>query len=360
MLPSMPKPSLKLELRPKDVIDGRYKVIKKLGEGGCGSVYRCHKLSDPEQLVAVKVLESVHDMPRFIRERKVLEGVEHQHVVGLESHGTHERYPFLALEYMAGGSLRDVLDARKTLSTAEAAWIGIMTVRGLRAAKTVHRDLKPENLLLTKDANGKVSLIPGKTKGASILKVADFGLAKSVDPKTIALTNTGHIMGTPLYMSPEQCRCTRDVQAQTDMYSLGIILFEMVTGHTPFDADSPYDLMAKHCNERPVFPRMDRQLQSVIERCLAKQAKDRYAKLKHLESDLCVIAGIAKPAEDEEASGTRPGTARVASWLLIGVGMLAFIALSYVLRDRLIDAAKGWMGDEPAKPVRPAANPALR
>ena len=357
----MAQASLKPELKLKDVIDGRYKVTKKLGEGGAGSVYRCHLVSDPEQLVAVKVLESAQDMPRFIRERKLLAGVDHPHVVGLYGHGTHDRFPYLALEYMAGGSLRDVLDARKVLTTAEAAWIGIMTLRGLRGAKTVHRDLKPENLLLTRDPSNKVTLTPGKTKNASVLKVADFGLAKSFDPKTLNLTNTGHIMGTPLYMSPEQCRCTRDVGAPSDMYSLGIILFELVTGTTPFDAESPYDLMSKHCNERPVFPRMDRQLQKVLERCLAKQPKDRYAKLTHLEADLCIVAGIEAP-KDKDESGPRKASdsSRTASWLLIIAGMLAFTALAYVLRDRLGEVYRTWMGDEqPKRELKAPSKPAL-
>lgn len=345
---------MKLELKAKDLIAGKYRVVKKLGEGGCGSVYRCQLSDAPERLVAVKVLESANDLPRFERERRLLKKIDSDHVVGFIAQGTHDRFPYLVLEHMDGGSLRDLLDQRKTLSVEEAAWVGLMTVWGLMDAGTVHRDLKPENLLLTKSPDGRVALLPGSIKRASIIKVADFGLAKSHDPKTMQLTNTGHIMGTPLYMSPEQCRSTKKVDHRTDMYSLGVMLFEMVTGKTPFDADDPYSLMKLHCEQRPDLRSIRHDgLHRLVARLLAKEPEDRFETLEELADKLEHLAGISRRGAKRGA-----GLSPAARWILVGAGMIIFIALSWMLRDRVVGMVKDWLSPTPPPPYKPV-KPAL-
>jgi serine/threonine protein kinase len=322
----------RLKLKPNDVI-GRWCVVKKLGEGGCGSVYHCRNLKRPDEEAAVKILENLSDENRFKRERKVLEQSRSPHVVKLIESGRHEGVPFLTLEFMGGGNLRDVMDERGKMPTKEAAWILVMALRGLRSSKAVHRDIKPENLLLTRPGgrNAELRFIPGDIRKGACVKVADFGLAKAWDPSMTKITKTGQVMGTPLYMSPEQCRNTRDVSAQADIYALGIIFFELLVGKPPFDADNAYDLMAKHCNEPvPVVRGMDPALREVVERCMAKNARDRYPSLLALERRLSTIAGLGEPEADPRWS--------LSTWIMLLAGLAAFIACAWILRDQLRSA----------------------
>ena len=339
---------LKAKLDRGDVIDGKYKVVKKLGEGGCGSVFRCQLIRKPEELVAVKLLESPHDLARFEREVEVLKSVESIWVVGYRSTGKHLQFPYLAMEYMAGGSLRDYLEAKKVVPVKESAWITIMAIRGLRDCKTVHRDLKPENLLVTKAASNRIEFLIDNPKKGSLVKIADFGLAKSFDVKRTRLTMTGQIMGTPLYMSPEQCQNTHKVTAQSDIYALGVLLFEMVTGDTPFNATDPYTLLKMHNEDEVKYPRsMDQQIQAVIRKCLQKKPEKRYATLTDLEHDLAIIAGVKKPKGSRGPS--TGGLSEGARWLLIIAGMALFIALSWMLRDRVLALFNGWWNPPPVQ-----------
>ncbi len=340
---------LKAKLERGDIVDGKYKVVKKLGEGGCGSVFRCQLVRKPEELVALKLLESPNDLQRFEREVEVIKAVESDHVVAYRGAGKHLQFPYLAMEYLAGGSLRDYLEAKKTIPVKEAAWITIMTIRGLRDCKTVHRDLKPENLLLSKAPNNRIEFQIDNTKKASVVKVADFGLAKSFDVKRTRLTMTGQIMGTPLYMSPEQCQNTHLVTGKSDIYSLGVLLYEMVSGDTPFNASDPYTLLKMHNEDEPKYPRsMDQQIQAVIRRCLQKKPDKRYATLADLEQDLAIIAGVkkAKGAGKDVSAGNVSEAAR---WLLIAAGMALFIALSWMLRDRVLAHFNDWWNPQPVK-----------
>ena len=164
------------------VICDTFKVVSRLGEGGCGAVYRCKHLKKPGTEVAVKLLDNLEDLQRFNREAKMMRNVKHPNVVMVFGKGVHEGRPFMSMEYIAGGSLRDLLDKRKKLSVEEAALIGVQVVRGLRAAHTVHRDLKPENILITKLSRNTSGDAEAKgTKGGTVVKLADFGLAKNIN-----------------------------------------------------------------------------------------------------------------------------------------------------------------------------------
>ncbi|HEX3135697.1 MAG TPA: serine/threonine-protein kinase [Planctomycetota bacterium] len=329
----MARATLQLKLKTNDLINGKYTVVKKLGEGGCGSVYRCKSLKGDSE-VAIKVLENASDLARFKREAKVLGSIRHQHVVKLIDRGNHERHPYLVLEYMEGGSVRDLMDKEGKFSAEDAAWVLVQAVRGLRASKTVHRDMKPENLLVGRGIgkNGTLKLAVADIKKGSVIKVADFGLAKAHDPNTLKLTNTGQVMGTPVYMSPEQCRNTRTVTPKSDVYSLGIIFYEMIVGKPPFEANNAYDIMAMHCNDTPKFPRMDERAKAVIAKCLAKTPKDRYESLYKLEVDLTKIAGLGEP-EPDKTSWT---------WIIIFVGLVVLAGLAFLLRDELVPLVTQW------------------
>jgi len=323
----MARATLQLKLTKGDLIGGKYVVVKKLGEGGCGSVFRCKPAKDSDPEVAVKVLENASDLARFKREAKVLGSIRNQHVIKLIDRGTHDGHPYLVLEFMEGGSLRDLMDERGKLPVEEAAWVLVQAVRGLRASRTVHRDLKPENLLVGRGVNGQrgLSLVIGDAKKGAVIKVADFGLAKHHDPTATRLTNTGQVMGTPVYMSPEQCRNTRTVSFRSDIYSLGVIFFEMVAGKAPFDANNAYDIMAKHCNDEPKFPRMDARVKAVCEKCLAKSPKDRYLSLYALESDIAKIAGLGDPEPDTPS----------VTWIVILVGLAVLGGLGWLMHEQL-------------------------
>jgi serine/threonine-protein kinase len=211
----------------------------------------------------------------------------------------------------------------------------VQAIRGLRASKTVHRDMKPENLLMGRGIGkgGTLKLTVDDIKKGSVIKVADFGLAKAHDPNTLKLTNTGQVMGTPVYMSPEQCRNTRTVTARSDMYSLGIIFYEMIVGKPPFEANNAYDIMAMHCNDAPKFPaRMDPRVKTVLELCLAKTPKDRYPSLYALERDLAAIAGLGEPEPDR----------RSWTWVIIVIGLVVLAGLVYLLRDDLMSLLSQW------------------
>ena len=329
----MARATLQLKLKTNDQINGKYVVVKKLGEGGCGSVYRCKPLKG-EGEVAIKVLENASDLARFKREAKVLGSIRHQHVVKLLDRGNHERHPYLVLEYMEGGSVRDLMDKAGRLPAEEAAWLMVQAVRGLRASRTVHRDMKPENLLVGRGLgkNGTLKLTVDDIKKGSIIKVADFGLAKGHNPNSLKLTNTGQVMGTPVYMSPEQCRNTRTVTNKSDIYSLGIIFYEMVVGKPPFEANNAYDIMAMHCNDTPKYPRMDPRVKAVVEKCLAKTPKDRYVSLYALERDLATIAGLGEP-EPDRGSWT---------WVVILAGLTALAILAFLLKDDLVPVLTHW------------------
>lgn len=279
-----------------EVIGERYRILKKLGEGGAGSVYHCRDMRN-EADVAIKTLSDPGDAKRFRREAQVMRAVRSPHVLRLLNVGKHQgQVLFLVLEYMRGGSLREYMDKKGRLSAQEAAWIAIQALRGLRAARTVHRDLKPENLLIANPEGQRgVRFVPSDTSDASVIKVADFGLAKPLQGSNeTSLTRSAAVMGTPTYMSPEQCRSTKNVGVRTDIYALGCILVEMVSGSPPYDASNVYDIMAKHCSPdvAPQLGRMPASLRSVVQRCLEKAAGKRYRSLRALEDDLAPIAGV--------------------------------------------------------------------
>jgi len=280
--------------RKGDTISARYQVQRKLGEGGCGAVYRCRDKKRKGEDVAVKILSNPSDMPRFRREARVMHRASSRHVVKLLDRGVHDqRWPYLVMEFMDGGSVRDLLDRRSKMPPAEAAWILVQALRGIRATGSVHRDLKPENLLLKKGGKGRgYTFMPGDVDDGAVIKVTDFGLAKSSESDSVSLTHSGQVMGTPVYMSPEQCRNTKRVSVKTDIYALGVILYEMVCGRPPFDASNSYDIMAMHCSEEPNLRRVPNEVRDICARCLQKSPGKRYPSLAALERDLSKVAGL--------------------------------------------------------------------
>ncbi len=293
---------------------GAYEVLEMLGRGAYGDVARAR--APDGKIVALKVLHrtDAHASGRFARERRLLDGLgEEQGFVPLLDSGESPHGPFIAMPFVEGGTLADVL-AKGPLAVAETRRLGIALARSLgeaHARGVIHRDLKPENILIRADGRPLI---------------ADLGLAKHFDrsgpgaAQSHALTRTGSIQGTPGYMAPEQMMDSRSAEPPADVFALGVILYECLTGQVPFPAPSLVDLVVNLEKGRMVpvrtrRPEVPRSLARIIERCLRYDPDDRFED------------GAALAAELEKVrSGTR--------WVLAGLGSVLVIgtAIIFVLR----------------------------
>lgn len=275
---------------------GRYEVKEEIGRGGMATVYLCH---DPtfERAVAVKVLprQFLHDpsfLARFEKEAKSIAVMEHPAIVPVYDFGEDSGQPYLVMRYMPGGSLADALEDGH-LEVAEAELIVTRLSEALDEAHDqglIHRDLKPGNILFDKRGDAHLS---------------DFGIVK-LTQETSTFTGTG-IVGTPAYMSPEQARGDSGIDRRSDVYSLGVLIFHMLSGRQPYEADTPMGLAVKHitepvpslATERPDLPQAYEQF---IQRVLAKDANDRPATAGELAKELHNCALEPSGAAVEEFS----------------------------------------------------------
>ncbi|HVS35761.1 MAG TPA: serine/threonine-protein kinase, partial [Gemmataceae bacterium] len=258
-----------------------YEVLGELGRGGMGVVYKARQLR-LNRLVAVKmVLAGVHaastDLVRFLAEAEAAAQLQHANIVQVHEVGNHGGLPFISLEYVDGGTLAQKLKGTP-LPPREAAGLTTALGRAVQYAHqhgVVHRDLKPGNVLLTADGTPKI---------------ADFGLAKrsAAGP---GMTQTGAVIGTPSYMAPEQAECKKDVGPAADVYALGAILYELLTGRPPFQAPTPLDTVLQVISHDPVPPRrlqpkVPRDVETICLKCLEKDPKKRYVSAAALADDL--------------------------------------------------------------------------
>ncbi len=284
------------------VIEERYKLERRLGEGATGSVWLAEDIH-LKRLVAVKLIHSLFDkdgetVARLQREAKVLQRLDHPNIVKVFRIGTidFETY-FLAMEYVEGSDLREML-AHARMSIGVAADVALQIAEAMCEAAehgVIHRDLKPQNILVTKQGAAGAQ----ETLGALLVKVADFGLSRTVSDATLqlgTLTREGVALGTPLYMSPEQCQAMR-ADTRADIYSLGCVLFEMITGSPPYDGETPAVVLMKHVHD-PVPDLLNvvergegvADMQRVIARAMAKDPRDRYQSFAEVVADLRPIA----------------------------------------------------------------------
>jgi WD40 repeat protein len=258
-----------------------YEVLGELGRGGMGVVYKARQIN-ADRLVALKMIlaggQAGPDLlTRFRTEAETIARLQHPHVVQVFEVGEHNGLPFFSLEFCLGGSLDKKL-AGTPLPPQEAATLVEKLARGVQAAheaKVLHRDLKPANVLLAADGTAKVT---------------DFGLAKKLDAQGVTLP--GVVMGTPSYMAPEQARgAAQELGPAVDVYALGAILYECLTGRPPFRAAMVLDTLRQVVSEEPVPPRqlnaqVPRDLETICQRTLAKEPARRYATARELAEDL--------------------------------------------------------------------------
>ncbi len=269
---------------------GRYEILATLGKGGMGVVYRAHD-RQLDETVALKVLrpDVIRDDPtlleRFKQELKLARRITHRCVLRTHDFGETEGTPYISMEYLEGITLKDLILSKGALPVGVGLRIAKQMCHGLDAAHrqgVIHRDIKPQNMLILPETGE--------------LKIMDFGIARAATLKAGAsgLTTDGTVMGTPDYIPPEQAQ-GEPADFRSDLYSLGVVLFEVFTGKLPFNADSIMKIVLAHIQEPPPAPRtlnrsIPPDLEAVILRCLAKDPAARYPRVADMLKDLTVAS----------------------------------------------------------------------
>ncbi len=295
-----------------DVIGGKYVLDKLLGRGGMGAVYAARQTNLNNRAVAIKVMladpGNEEARQRFLNEGGAAATLRSEHVVQVFDLGSERGFEYMVLELLEGEDLSQVLE-RGVLSPPQAVGYVIQALRGLVEAHRhgiVHRDLKPSNLFLAR-----------RPDGSSVLKILDFGISKANVQGALGqspgqLTSTKAMLGSPLYMSPEQLRSSKSVDARADLWAVGVILYELMTGHLPYMGESLGELFASILENEPVPPRnyqpaISPALEQVILRCLQKRPEHRFATAQELLDVLTQIASGASLPSMMAATALPPG-----------------------------------------------------
>jgi tetratricopeptide (TPR) repeat protein/predicted Ser/Thr protein kinase len=297
------------ELTTGATFAGRYQVIEELGRGGMGRVYKVHD-TELNEKVALKLLRpevaaDAETVERFRRELKSARAVVHKNVCRMFDIGRAAGTPYITMEYVHGEDLKRLIRKIGVMPAGRAVSIARQVADGLAEAHAqgiVHRDLKPQNIMVDE---------------AGAARIMDFGIARSLEKKSI--TGAGIMIGTPEYMSPEQVE-GKPVDARSDIYSLGIILYEMTTGRVPFEGDTPFTVGVKHKSEPPRDPRefnpaLPPDLAALILRSLEKDPDKRFPtagalieELSRIEQSLPTTERVAPPRRERTRTRTRAGT----------------------------------------------------
>ncbi|MCA9649814.1 MAG: protein kinase [Myxococcales bacterium] len=306
-------------LRPGALFAGRYEIQALLGTGGMGSVYRVRD-TKLDEVVALKLLtlHGEHAVERFVAEVRLARRVTHPNVARTHDFGEDGRLRFLTMEHVPGTTLERIIEERAPLPTAAVVRLGAQIADGLAAAHeagVVHRDLKPANVLV--DEHERVA-------------ITDFGIARAVGRD--GGTQTGALLGTPYYMAPEQVM-GRPADERSDLYALGVILYELATGARPFPSETPMGAALARLQACPIDPRahhpVDPGLSSVIMRCLAREPQGRPASAALLRQALRALVGEAPTPAEPTLAGTADSGSRPFAPLATGEGALAVLPFAY-------------------------------
>ncbi|MHB1335225.1 MAG: Stk1 family PASTA domain-containing Ser/Thr kinase [Candidatus Humimicrobiaceae bacterium] len=261
------------------IIAERYKLISKIGSGGTADVYLAQDIK-LNRSVAIKILAKTYSfeknfVARFKKEAQILARLNHPNIVAIYDWGQYENSYFICMEYVEGQSLEEIIDKQGILSPIITAKYSIQICNALEVAHNnnlIHRDIKPQNIIVTPDG---------------IVKITDFGIAKSLIEDN---TKTINILGTSYYISPEQAQ-GKILSYSTDIYSLGIVMYEMLTADLPFRGENAIEISLKHINERPLRPsiivnNIPVQIEKIILHCLKKNPNNRYGNVSVLKADL--------------------------------------------------------------------------
>jgi eukaryotic-like serine/threonine-protein kinase len=332
---AMPAPALS----PGGKID-KFQILELVGRGGMGAVYRARRLDDYQQDVAIKLVNRSDAGPaflqRFRQERQILAGLEHPNIARLLDGGeTAHGLPYLVMEFIPGRPLDEFCDANRLPLADRVQLVRTVceAVAFAHARHVVHRDLKPANILVLPDGTPKVT---------------DFGLAKRTDPGPAGPTETGAVLGTPSYMSPEQAAGqSGTISPATDVYALGAILYRLLTDRPPVSADNPVSAILHVLNDDPVPPRrvrpsIPRDLETICLKCLEKNPARRYPTARELADDLARYANnepiLARPigwaGRSAKWARRHPTRAAVAGLSLLAAGVIVGLAVSFVVRLR--------------------------
>jgi serine/threonine protein kinase/tetratricopeptide (TPR) repeat protein len=301
----------RVSLAPGSVLGGRYEILKTLGEGGMGSVFKAHD-TEVDRIVALKVIRpelagSAEILQRFRQELVLAQQITHRNAVRIYDLAVADGVRFISMEYIDGQELRDVLDKRGKLPPKEAAEIMLQVCYGLAAAHRqgiFHRDLKPQNIMI--DKQGRVAVmdfgLAGSMETAALLKQAapsPSNASPSDVEKSAILTRVGSLLGTPRYMSPEQARAEK-IDLRSDLFTVGLILYELTVGKMPTRQERLAELLGERgAKQMPspieADPQMPRALNDIITRCMQLSPADRYESIEALIGDLETWLGIRKP-----------------------------------------------------------------
>jgi len=333
---------------------GPYRIIEQLGQGGMATVYKAYHAA-LDRYVAIKALhpafgEDQNFLARFQREARLVAKLEHPNIVPVYDYSEHEGRPYLVMKFIEGDTLKARL-AKGPLASAEIEKIVETVGSALAYAHKqgiLHRDIKPSNVLVANDGQ---------------LYLADFGLARIAQSGESTLSSD-MIMGTPQYISPEQAMGKKDLDEGTDIYSFGVMIYEMVVGQVPFNADTPFSIIHDHIYSplplpRSINPKVPESVERVLLKALAKERVDRYSDVDSLVSafkEAWVAAGVPmqgtaitmRPAQLKAAAPSArtvaaksPGKKRASPWPFIAGGILLIIGCLFVLfilrNDRLLN-----------------------
>src|SRR5882672_1471463 len=285
-----------MSLSTGDVIDGKYRIIRLIGEGGMGAVYEGENIRI-HRTVAIKVLhagvaENQDAVQRFEREAQAAGRIGSEHIVEVLDLGNlPDGDRFMVMEFMDGDSLSARIQNRVKLTANETYPVARQILEGLAAAHgagIIHRDLKPDNVFLLKSRGGQ----------ADFVKLLDFGISKFSalsGESGFSMTRTGAVMGTPYYMSPEQAKGAKGMDHRADLYAVGVILYECVTGRVPFNADTFNELLFKIVLETPqpieqVISDSDPEFNKIIQKAMAREPGIRYQTSREFQEALDVWA----------------------------------------------------------------------